>query len=86
MRCSPCVVGELLCAPKKLRPYSCLDNLSWDEWRLSDKEVERINLENTATPEEAEELEEVTTDEMVVDGYYMVAGIAHHEQNRVEIF
>ena len=49
------------------------------EWRLSDKEVERIDLENTATPEEADKLKEMTADEMVVDGYYVVAGIAHHE-------
>ena len=30
-------------------------------------------------PEEADELEEMTADEMAVDGYYVVAGIARHE-------
>ena len=55
------------------------DELSRDEWRLSDREVERIDLENAASPEEADELKEMTADEMAVDGYYVVAGIARHE-------
>ena len=79
MRCSPRLGGELLCAPKRLRHYHSPDNLSWDEWRLTDKEVERIDLENAATPEEADELEEMTAHEMAVHGYHVVAGIARHE-------
>ena len=79
VRCSPRLGGELLCAPKQLRHYHSPDDLSWDEWRLSDSEVERIDLENAASPEEADELKEMTADEMAVDGYYVVAGIAHHE-------
>ena len=78
-RCSPCLGGELLCAPKQLRNYHSPDDLSWDEWRLSNIEVERINLQNAASPKEADELEEMTADEMAVDGSYVVAGIAHHE-------
>ena len=62
-----------------MRHYHSPDNLSWDEWHLSDSEVERIDLENAASPEEADELEEMTADEMAVDGYYVVAGIARHE-------
>ena len=50
-----------------------------DEWRLSDSEVQRIYLENAAIPEEADELEEMTADEMAVDGYYVVAGIARQQ-------
>ena len=46
---------------------------------FSDSDVERIDLENAASPEEADELKEMTTDEMAVDGYYVVAGIARHE-------
>ena len=57
VRCSPLLGGELLCAPKQLRHYHSTDDLSWDEWRLSDSEVERIHLENAASPEEADELE-----------------------------
>ena len=38
-----------------------------------------IDLENAASPEEADELEEMTADEMAVDGYYVVAGIARQE-------
>ena len=79
IRCSPRLGGELLCAPKLLRHYHSPDDLSWDEWRLSDSEIERIDLENAASPEEADELEEMTADEMAVDGYYVVAGIARHE-------
>ena len=79
VRCSPRLGGELLCAPKQLRHYHSPDNLSWDEWRLSDSEVERIDLENAASTEEAEELEEMTADEIAVDGYYVVADIARHE-------
>ena len=41
--------------------------------------VERIDLENAASPEEASELEEMTADEMAVDAYYVVAGIARHK-------
>ena len=77
--CSPRLAGELLCAPKQLTHYHSPDDLSWDEWRLSDSEVERIDLENAVSPEEADELEEMTADEMAVDGYYVVAGIARHE-------
>ena len=38
-----------------------------------------MDLENAVSPEEADELEEMTADEMAVDGYYVVAGIARHE-------
>ena len=79
VRCSLSLAGELLCAPKQLRHYNSPDDLSWDEWRLSDSEVERIDLVNAACPEEADELKEMTADEMAVDGYYVVAGIARHE-------
>ena len=79
MRCSPRLGGELLWAPKQLGHYHSPDELSSDEWRLCDREVERINLEKAANPEEADELEEMTADEMAVDGYYVVAGIARHE-------
>ena len=79
VRCSPCLGGRLLCGPKQLTHYHPPDELSWDEWLLSDREDERINLENAANPEEAEKLEEMTGDEMALDGYYVVAGIAHQE-------
>ena len=79
MRCSPRLGGVLLCAPKQLRHYHSPDELSPDEWRLTDREVERIHLENAANPEETDELEEMTADEMAVDGYYVIAGIARHE-------
>ena len=38
-----------------------------------------MDLENAASPEEADQLEEMTANEMAVDGYYVVAGIARHE-------
>ena len=79
VRCSPRLGGELLCAPKQLRHYHSPDDLSRDEWRLSDSEVERVDLENAASPEEADELEWMTADEMAVDDYYVVPGIARHE-------
>ena len=79
VRCSPRLGGELLSAPKQLRHYHSPDDLSWDEWRLSDSEIERIDLENAASPEIADQLGEMTADEMAVDGYYVVAGIARHE-------
>ena len=79
VRCSPPLGGELLCAPKQFRHYHSPDDLSLEEWRLSDGEVERIHLENAASPEEADDLEEMTANEMAVDGYYVVAGIARHE-------
>ena len=79
VRCSPRLGGELLCAPKQLRHYHSPDGLSWDECRLSDREVERIDLENAANPEEADELEQMTADDKAVDGYYVVTGIARHE-------
>ena len=41
--------------------------------------MERIHLENAASPEEGDELEEMTADGMPVNGYYVVAGIARHE-------
>ena len=62
-----------------MRHYHSPDDLSWDEWRLSDSEVERIDLENAASQEGADKLEEMTADEMTVDGYYVVAGIARQE-------
>ena len=78
VRCSPRLGGELLCAPKQLRHYHSPDDLSRDDWRLSDTEVECINLENAASPEEEDELEEMTADEMALDGCYVVAGFACH--------
>ena len=82
VRCSPRLGGELLCAPRHLRHYHSPDDSSWDELRLRDSEVEHIDLENTASPEEADEIEEMTADEMAVDGYYVVAGLARHEWKR----
>ena len=79
MRCSPRLRGELLCAPKQLRHYHSPDKLSCDKWCLSDREIGRIDLENTANPEEADEIEEMTADEMAVNGDYTVRGIARHE-------
>ena len=79
VRCSPRLGAELLCSSKQLRHYHSPDDLSWDAWRLSDSEVERIDLENAASPEEADELEEMTAHEIAVDGYYVVAGIARHK-------
>ena len=79
VRCSPRLGGVLLCAPKQLRHYHSPDDLSWDELRLNDSEVVRMDLENAASPEEADELEEMTPDEMAVDGYYEVARIVRHE-------
>ena len=79
VRCSPRLGCDLLCAPKQLRHHQSPHDLSWDEWRLTDSEVDRIDLENAASTEEADELEEMTVDEMAVDGYFVVAGIARHE-------
>ena len=62
-----------------MRHYHSPDDLSWDEWRLSDSEVERIHLESAVSQEEADKLEEMTADEMAVGGYYVVAGIARRE-------
>ena len=41
-----------------------------------------MDLENAANLEEAHGLEECTADEMAVNGYYVVAGIARHEYKR----
>ena len=79
MRCSFRLAGELLCAPKQLRHYHSPDKLSWDEWRPSDRELELINLQNPPKLDEADELKEMTANEMAVDGHYVVAGIARHE-------
>ena len=79
LRRSPRVSGELLCAPKQLRHYHSHDELSSEEWRLSDREVERIDFENAAKLEESDELKEMTADVMAVDVYYVVAHIARHE-------
>ena len=67
-----------MCAPKELGHYYSPDELPLDEWRLSDREVERINLENAVHREEAEELQEMTAHEMALDGCYVVAGIERH--------
>ena len=63
----------MLCAPKQLRHYHSPDKLSWDQWRLSDRGVEHIDLENAANPQETDELDEMTAEEMAVHGYYVVA-------------
>ena len=79
VRCSARLGGELLCAPNQLRHYHSPDGFLRDKWRLSNSEVERIDLKNAACPEEADKLVEMTVDEMAIDGYYVVAGIARHE-------
>ena len=56
MRCNLRLRGELLCGSKELHYYQSPDDLSWDDWRLSDREVKRIDLESAANPEEADEL------------------------------
>ena len=62
--------------------YHSPDDLSWDEWCFSNSEVERINLENAARTKKADKLEQMTADEMAVQDYYVVAGIARHEYKR----
>ena len=83
VRCSPRLGGELLVAPKQWRHYQSRDNMCWDEWRLTDKEFERIDLENAAQPEETHKLEEMTADEMAGNGYYVVASTARHAYKQV---
>ena len=39
---------------------------------MSDKEVEKIALQNALSEEEADEMEEITTEEMAVDGCEVV--------------
>ena len=39
---------------------------------MSDKEFEKIDLQNAMSPEQVDEMEEMTTEEMAVDGYYVV--------------
>ena len=46
---------------------------------MSDREEERIDLEKAVNPQEADELKEMTADEMAVHGYYVVAGIARQK-------
>ena len=82
VRCCPRLGGEMLCAPKELRHYHSPDDLSRDECAFCDSEVERIDLEKAASSEEADELKEMTADEMAVDGYYVVAGIDRHEHKQ----
>ena len=72
---SSSVAGELLCAPKQFRHYQSPNELLWDE-------VEQIGLQNAASLEQADELEEMTAEDMAVDGYYVVAGIPRHEYNQ----
>ena len=72
VKCSPSLGGDLLCALKQLRHYHSCDNLS------SDKEVVKNDLQNAASPEEVEQLEEMTAEETTVDTYYVVAGIVRH--------
>ena len=79
VRCSPRLGGDLLCAPNSSGTITPLTICLGMSRRLSDSEVERIDLGNAASPEEADELEEMTADEMAVDGYYVVAGIARPE-------
>ena len=49
---------------------------------MSDKEVEKFDLQNAVAPEEAYEMEEMTTEEMAVNGYNVVVGIARQEYKR----
>ena len=43
-------------------------------------------MQNAASLEEADELEEMTAKETAVDGYYVVAGVARHEYKQGWIF
>ena len=61
VRCSPRLGGELL---KQQRHYNSFDNLSSNECRLAHEEVTRIDLENAATPHEADELDDMHADQM----------------------
>ena len=76
VRCSPRLGWELRYASTHLRHCRSPDGLSWDEWRLTTKEVERINRDNAVASEEADELQENTAEEMAADGYHLDAGIA----------
>ena len=64
VRCIPGLRVELLCAPKQLRHHHPLYYLSSDEWRLSDEEVEKFDLQNAACHEEAYKLAEMTVEGM----------------------
>ena len=34
--------------PKQVRHYHSPDDFSWDDWHLSDKEVQKMDLQNAA--------------------------------------
>ena len=41
--------------------------------------MEKIDLQNAASPKEADNLDAMTAENMAVDGYYIVAGIVRRE-------
>ena len=79
VRCNPRLGGELIRASKQLRHYHSPYDLSWDEWRLPDKEVKKIDLQNAASCEEVDKPEDMTAKEIAFDGYYVVAVTARHQ-------
>ena len=68
VKCSPRLGGDFLCAPKYLTHHHSPDDLSYDHWRISNKEVEKMDPQNASFPEQTDELEEMTARKMVVDG------------------
>ena len=79
VRSTPRPGGELLCAPRRLTYHQIPDRMSSNSWRQTAKEVKQIDLQNTAVLAQAYELEEMTSVEMAVDCFYMVAGIARQK-------
>ena len=86
VRCTPGLGGEVLCAPKQLRHYHSPDDLSWKNWCVSGRGIERIDLQNAANPDEADKLKGMTADEMAVNAYYVVAGIARRDYKQGWMF
>ena len=83
VRCSPRLLGTLVCAAPHLKHYYDPEDLCGEEWGLKDRKIAALDLQGAASPMEVEgELPDMNAVEMAVEGFYMVKCILSHRYHQ----
>ena len=73
VRCSPQLLGTLVCAAQQLKRSYDLEDLCGEEWELIVEEIAALDLQGAASPMEVEgELPDMNAKEMAKEGFYLV--------------
>ena len=87
VRCSPRLVGTLVCAAQQLKRYYDPEGLCGEEWELNYEEIAALDLQGAVSPMEVEgELPDMNAEEMAKVGFYLVKSVIRHRYRQGRCF